>query len=171
MSDTILPLQKLLVLYFLDQANFAISSAQLTDFMLEKEYIPYMPLRHVISDLEDSNMIESKVYHNKTLLSITAEGHKALHYFEYRIHGDIREDIRHYLVEQEYALRNDISILSEYSRLSSGSFRVNLTAKEQDELLLAITMTIPTKTEAETICEHWQERSQEIYQYLTEKLF
>jgi hypothetical protein len=139
--------------------------------MLEKEYIPFMTLQHVLSELVDSNMIESNVFHNRTLLSITAEGHNALHYFEYRIHGDIREDIQNYLVEQEYALRNDLSVLANYSRNSSGAYTVNLTAKEQDEILLGITMTVPSKIDAETICDHWQERSQEIYQYLTERLF
>jgi hypothetical protein len=171
MSDTILPLQKLLVLYFLDRADFAISSAQLANFMLEKEYIPFLTLQQVISDLADANMIELNVFHNRTLLSITAEGHKTLHYFEYRIHADIREDIQQYLVKQEYALRNDLSILSDYSRLSSGAYRVNLTAKDQDELLLGITMTVPTQTGAKAICDHWQERNQEIYHFLTEKLF
>jgi hypothetical protein len=171
MSDTLLPLQKLLVLYFLDHADFAISSAQLANFMLEKEYIPFMTLHQVISELEGSNMIASKVFHNRTLLSITAEGHKALHYFEYRIHSDMREDIRRYLVEQEYALRNDLSILADYSRLPSGAYSVSLTAREQDEILLGITMTVPSQNGAEAICDHWQERSQEIYQYLTERLF
>jgi predicted transcriptional regulator len=171
MADNILPLQKLIVLYCLDHADFSISSAQIATLMLEKEYMPYLTLKQVLGELIDSGMIQEQIFHNRTLLSITAEGHKTLHFFEYQIHGDIRDEIQQYLIDHEFALRNELSVLSDYSRLPSGEYSVHLTAQEQEEMLLGITMTIPTKASAEAICDHWQERSQEIYQYLTEKLF
>ena len=51
---------KLIVLYMLDRVSFPLTRAQITDFILDKEYTNYMTLQTVLAQLSEGNMIEEK---------------------------------------------------------------------------------------------------------------
>ena len=46
-----------------------------------------------------------------------------------------------------------------------------LIAKERGVPMVDIKLTVPTEETAAAICDNWQEKNQEIYQYLTRQLF
>ena len=149
-QDT-LTLYKLIVLYMLDRVNFPLTNAQVSDFILEREYTNYLTLQQVINELLDARMITSRTILNRTHLSITPEGRETLHFFQNRINHGIKKDIDSYFRENEYVLRNEVSVLG-----------VNL---------VDIRMAVPTEEIARNICDNWQKKNQEIYQYLTGQLF
>ena len=62
---------KLIVLYMLSRVTFPLTRAQITDFILGKEYTNYMTLQTVFAQLSDSNMIVEKTVRNRTQLFIT----------------------------------------------------------------------------------------------------
>ena len=47
-------LYKLIILYMLDKVDFPLSNAQLSEFILEKEYTDYFTLQQVISELVET---------------------------------------------------------------------------------------------------------------------
>ena len=67
-----LTLYKLIVLYMLDKVSFPLSSSQINDFILEKDYTNFLTLQQVFSDLKENNLIASKTVRNRTLFSKTA---------------------------------------------------------------------------------------------------
>ncbi len=56
MSET-QTLYKLIILYMLNRVTFPLSNAQLSEFILEKEYTDYFTLQQAIFELNDSNLI------------------------------------------------------------------------------------------------------------------
>ena len=106
-----------------------------------------------------------------TLLFITPEGQETLHYLENRISDAIKEEINAFFRENELELRNEVSIVSDYYKSTSGEFEAELTAKDKGVDLVSIRLSVPTEAMAAHICDNWQEKNQEIYQYLTQKLF
>ena len=52
-----LTLYKLIVLYMLNRVNFPMTNAQVSDYILEKEYTNYLTLQQVINELSDAHMI------------------------------------------------------------------------------------------------------------------
>jgi len=167
-----LTLYKLIVLYMLDRVNFPLTNAQVSDFILEREYTNYLTLQQVINELLDARMITSRTILNRTHLSITAEGRETLHFFQNRINHGIKKDIDSYFRENEYVLRNEVSVLGDYYyRAGIGEYEAHLVAKDRGVSLVDIRMAVPTEEIARSICDNWQKKNQEIYQYLTGQLF
>ncbi|MBD5543417.1 MAG: DUF4364 family protein [Lachnospiraceae bacterium] len=171
MTQELLTLYKLIVLYMLEWANFPLTKAQIGDFILEKEYTNFLTLQQAISELTDSGMVTAVTIGNRTQLHITEEGRSTLSFFQNRIANGIKEDIRSYLKEKSPQLRNEVFITSEYFRSPGGEYTAHLSAKEKDADLVSITLSVPFEEMASAICDNWQKKNQEIYKYLTEQLF
>lgn len=166
-----LMLYKLIVLYMLDRVNFPMTGAQISDFMLEKEYTNFLTLQTVISELTAAGMISSQSIRNRTHLSITTEGKETLRFFENRIGDAIKTDVKTYFQEKEFDLRNEVSVLADYYKATSGEFEARLVAKDRGISLIDLTLSLPTREMAENVCDNWQKKNQEIYQYVTKALF
>lgn len=171
MAQDILTLYKLIVLYMLDRVNFPMTQAQISDFMLEKDYTNFMTLQQVITELTETGMISAQTIRNRTHLSITPDGKETLHYFENRISDPIKKDIEVYFSEKEFDLRNEVSVLADYYKATSGEYETRLVAKDRGISLIDLTLSVPTQKMAETICDNWQKKNQEIYQFITKELF
>ena len=170
LQDT-LTLYKLIVLYMLDRVTFPLTTAQISDFVLEREYTNFLTLQQVINELSDAGMISSQSIRNRTHLSITKEGQETLHYFENRISDAIKSDIKSYFRENEFALRNEVSVLGDYYKSTSGEYEAHLVAKDRGIVLVDITLSVPTEETAAAICDNWQKKNQSIYQLLIRELF
>lgn len=76
-----LTLYKLIVLYMLSKVDFALTKAQIADFLLGKEYAPFLSLQQAINELIEAGFVSAKLVRNRTHLSITEEGRETLSYF------------------------------------------------------------------------------------------
>ncbi|MCM1026396.1 MAG: DUF4364 family protein [Roseburia sp.] len=171
MTQEQLTLYKLIVLYMLNRVTFPMTTAQVSDFMVEKDYTGYLTLQQVINDLIDAKLISSETIRNRTHLSITEEGRETLRFFQNRIHPEIRQDINTYFRENEYTLRNEVSVLGDYYKSSSGEYEAHLLARDRGIRLVDITLSVPDEATAAAICDNWQKKNQPIYQYLIQELF
>ena len=166
-----LTIYKLIVLYMLNRVTFPLTAAQISDFILEKEYTNFLTLQQVLNELSDAGLIGLETVRNRTLLSITEEGKNTLSFFENRISEAIKQDINEFLHEKEYALRNEVSILGDYYKSTSGEYEAHLVAKDRGIRLVDITLSVPTEETASAICDNWQKKNQDIYQFLVQQLF
>ena len=171
MLQSPLTLYKLIVLYMLNKVSFPLTNAQISEFILEKEYTNFLTLQQVISELTEANMIDAHTAMNRTLLTITQEGRDTLQYFENHINEAIKEEIQSYLMQKEYSLREEISVLGNYYKSTSGEYEAHLIAKERGINLIDLTLSVPSQEMAATICDNWQKKNQVIYQYIIEQLF
>lgn len=171
MNQEPLTLYKLIVLYLLDKVSFPLTKAQVSDLILEKEYTNFLTLQQVFNELTQAGLISAKTLVNRTHLQITVEGRNTLSYFENRISDAIKTDIGEYLKKNELEMRNESSIQSNYYKAVNGEFEAELTASDKEVNLVTVRLTVPTEELAISICENWQKRNREIYQYLTTKLF
>lgn len=166
-----LTLYKLIVLYMLNKVSFPLTTAQISEFILEKEYTNFLTLQQVISELSDAGMIDTRSSNNRTHLSITEEGKETLQYFENLINDKIKEEIKGYFQENAYTLQEEISVLGDYYKATSGEYEAHLVIKERGINLVELTLSVPSKDLAISICDNWQKNNQAIYQQLIEQLF
>lgn len=155
----------------LDRVNFPLTSAQVSEFILEKEYTNFLTLQQAISELTEAELITTQTIGNRTHLIITPEGLNTLSFFENRISDAIKKDINTFFKDREMELRNEVSILADYYKATSGEYNAHLVAKEKNVKLVDITLSVPTEESAAAICDNWQRKNQEIYQFLIEQLF
>jgi len=165
-----LTLYKLIVLHMLGRVKFKLTYAQISEFILEKEYTNYMTLQEVISELQNTELIKAETTMNRTYFSITEEGRRTLSYFGNRISDAILEDIDAFLAERHLELKNEASITSNYYKSTSGEFEAQLVARERDVELVSIKLSVPTEEIAASICDSWQKKNQAIYKYLMQEL-
>ncbi len=168
-SDTFM-LYKLMILYILSRVNFPLTNAQLTAFILEKEYTNYFNLQRVISELIDDAFINTRTIRNSTLYRITESGTETLLFFDNMISSGIKEDIEAYLLENKYELQAEVSTQSEFFQIKKGEFAAHLSVIERDASIIDLTLLVPTAEEAENICNNWKEKSSDVYAYLMSTL-
>lgn len=162
---------KLLVLYMLNRVSFPLTQAQIYDFLLERNYVNFMNLQRAITELVDTGFVTARSQHNRTYLTITAEGQETLSFFKNRIDTSFKKEIDGFLSSNQFKLRNETSVLTDYSKVLSGDYEVHLTVKEKDATVVEITLSVPNEETAEAVCTNWQKKNQEIYQYLAGQLF
>lgn len=171
MNQTPLTLYKLIVLYMLNRVTFPLTRAQISDFILEHDYTNFLTLQQVLSDLSDAAFVREDIIGNRTLLTLTEEGLQTLNYFENRISPQIKEEVDSYLEQNRLQLKAEVSVQSQYYKTTMNEFAADLIAKDNNNVLVSLSLTVPTEEIAASICANWQKKNQEIYKYLTEQLF
>lgn len=171
MTQDPLTLYKLIILYMLNRVTFPLTKAQVSDFVLEKEYTNFLTLQQVIAELTDADMVTAHSNHNRTYLDITEEGQETLAFFENRINDSIKTEIDHFLSDNELEMRNEIAIQADYYKATSGEYEAHLQAKEKNVTMVEITLSVPDEETASAICANWHKNNQDIYQYLITRLF
>ena len=160
-----------MVLYMLGRVDFPLTKAQIGDFILGKEYTTFLTLQQAIGELIDAGLVTAQSIRNRTHLSITKDGKETLNFFGNQMSDSIKEDINEFFKENEIELRNEVSILADYYKSTSGEYEAHLIAKDKGINLVDITISVPSEETAASICDNWQRKNQDIYQYLISQLF
>ena len=155
----------------LNRVNFPLTRAQISEFILEKEYTNFITLQEVFSDLTDDSYVTEETIGNRTLLSLTEEGLQTLEYFKNRISPQIKEEIEQYLVANRHQLKDEVSVQAQYYKVTSGEYTAELVAKDNHTPLISLSLTVPTVDIASAICDNWRKKNQDIYKYLIGELF
>lgn len=163
-------LYKLMNLYMLKQVNFPLTNAQLTDFFLQHEYASYFTLQQALSELQESGLIRTESTHNSTRYVITREGEETLGFFGKNISPAILEDMDSYLKENRFRMRNEVGIVADYYKSTSQDYVVHCEVREGKTTLIELDVSVPAPDQAETMCAHWKERSQEVYAFVMKTL-
>lgn len=168
-SDTFM-LYKLMILYILNRVNFPLTNAQLTAFILEKEYTNYFNIQRAISELLDDEFIIAKTIRNSSLYRITDSGKETLLLFDNMISQGIKEDIEEYLTVNKYELQEEVSTPADYYQVKKGEFSVRLSVIERGSHIIDLNLSVTTEEEAASICNNWKEKSSDVYAYLMSSL-
>lgn len=165
-----LTLYKLIVLYMLDRVSFPMTNDQLSQYILTKGYMDYFKLQQTISELLDTELISAEVVRNNTYYTIVPKGREVCHYFQSKISPEIRQDIKKYIKENEYDLREEVSVLSNYYKTVEAEYVAECVVKEQGEDLVKISLRVSSEQQANAICNQWADKSSEVYSFLINTL-
>jgi len=155
---------KLLMLYVLKSIKDPISNTQLTEIILENNFINYFTFQQYLSELEESKFVEYHEANDKKLLILTEKGDNVLTLFKARISPSKISIVDIYIKEKIGSIKKELTIHADYT-LGNGddSFIVDLKAIEDQALLMELKLSVPTKNQATSICAKWKENPSEIY--------
>ncbi len=163
-------LYKLIILYIIEKIKFPLSNGQLCVFFAEEQYTDYFTLQEILADMVESDLISTQVIRTSTFYSITEQGRETLEFFQIKIPTAIRGEIDAYLKEKQYELREENAVIADYTKTNAEEFTTTLVVKEKDTELVRIQVTVPLESQAIHICDMWQKKNSEIYQYLMQEL-
>jgi len=163
-------LYKLIVLTMLDRVDFPLTNAQISDFILTKEYTNYFTLQQVLSELVETELSEVHTVRNSTYYHITEKGKETLNFFGHMVSAAIHEDIEKYFKDNAIALRDEMAVKADYFPNNQGEYSVRLRVMEKGSALIDMTLSVPTENQANSICDNWKKKNQKIYAYLMQEL-
>ncbi|MEG0190179.1 MAG: DUF4364 family protein, partial [Lachnospiraceae bacterium] len=156
-------LYKLIILYMLQKVEFPLSNGQLSEFLLEKGYTTYFTLQQALSEMVDSELLQSEEIHKRTFYHLTDNGTQTIIFFRNKISPAIKEDIHTFLKDKKYELKNEITVNADYCRNPQKEFAVHLQVFESTNCLIDLTLTVPTEPEAKIMVANWKESNQQVY--------
>ena len=163
-------LYKLIVLTMLDRVDFPLTNAQISDFILTKEYTNYFTLQQVLSELAETELAEIHTIRNSTYYQLTQKGKDTLSFFGHMVSDAIHEDMDKYFKENAIVLRDETSVRADYFPNNHSEYSVRLRVMEKDSSAIDLTLSVPTEGQANSICDNWKKKNQKIYAYLMQEL-
>lgn len=161
---------KLTILNMLDKVDFPLTNTQISNFFLEQEYTDYFRVQQVINDLVDADLLRAESTHSNTQYTMTAAGKETLEFFRDKITDAIDCDTIAYLEKNQMELRTINSILADYHKTSFQDYAVRCQFRVRGKNLIDLTLSVPTREQAEAICDNWKKQNEDVYAYLMDIL-
>lgn len=157
-----LTLYKLMILYMLDLVDFPLTNSQMLEFFLDKEYTDYFTYQKAVSELIDSTLIDAEQGMNSSRYTLTDFGLETLNFFKENISRVLRDEMKEFMRERHFEMRNRASISTEYYR-SGQEYIARCQVKEGASVQFALELSVPSEEQATRICRNWEDNCQELY--------
>lgn len=154
---------KLLLLYIINEIKLPISNLQLTEIILQNNFLNYFNLQQYLLELNSSGFVKSIEKDEKIRLCITDKGEKVLNMFFNRISEDKVNKVSLYLEKHIENIKKQITIVSDYTIEGKDNFIVTLGAYENESILIELKLSVPTNKQARDLCTKWKENSAQLY--------
>lgn len=161
---------KLLLLYIFNKIKFPISKNQITQIILENNFINYFTLQQYISELLSSGFLVQVMDDNKHRLNITDKGNKVLSLFEGRLSQNKKDAIDEYLKNHLQNIKKEVTVSADYTIEGSNNFIVNLRAFENNVILIDLKLNVASNKQARELCDKWKSNSSDIYNKIVQLL-
>lgn len=163
-------LYKLIILTMLERVDFPLTNAQISDFILTKEYTNYFTLQQVLSELVETELLEENTVRNSTYYHVTEKGKETLNFFGHMVSEAIHEDMDTYFRANAIALRDEMAVRADYYENNHEEYNVRLRVMEKESAVIDLTLSVPTESQANSICDNWKKKNQKLYAYLMQEL-
>lgn len=161
---------KLTILYMLDKSSIPLSNTQISNFFLDWDYTDYFNIQEALSELQDSDLIIPRPTYRNTQYLLTTEGKKTLRLFQNKITEGMAADVNHFLEKNQIQLREENSAIANYYRTTNAKYAAHCQVFSDGDAVIDLTITVPNKKQAETICKNWTNQNQEVYTALMDLL-
>lgn len=149
-------LEKLVVLYTLNNLEEDVTDSQLTQIILETDVMNYFTLMVLLPKMIESKFIMRYNKNDTTLYAITQSGLEVLIYFQNRIPEFFREKIDEYLRENSDEIFSSvIKRQSSYSVQGDSSYVVTLIVIKGRKNIMTLNLNVDTEIEAKELCRKW----------------
>ena len=135
---------KLIILYMLQNSDGDLTNSQITDFILDRKYRSYYRL--------------------------TSEGKNTLKYFSKELSSDIKKEVEEYLNSLHCKIEEHLLTPADYYPTKEGSYSVRLRIIESGVSIVDLSINVPNLAAAQSVCESWPYKYQNVYDKIMEEL-
>ncbi|MCT4621685.1 MAG: DUF4364 family protein [Marinisporobacter sp.] len=154
---------KLLLLYIFDKFSMALTNAQITQFVMEKDYMNYFSLQQFLGELTDTGMLEYSESNNGFFYVITEKGKRTLQYFENRLSNDLISTLEKSIEEKKKKLLKERQVTASYAKENENDYMVDLKVTENNITLIDLKLNVVSNKHAKQICDKWKKEAQNLY--------
>lgn len=161
---------KLLLLYIIKLSPNNFSKNEITEFVLDKNYMNYFLIQRYLSELINANFIELIDQDSKEVYKILEKGINALSYFEDRITDGIRNELNAKFNKDIEEKVIQTQVVCDYYPKENNQYVVNLKLVENEETLFSLYLDVGNDKQAKLVCDNWKENPEQIYQKIIKVL-
>ena len=157
-------LEKLIVLYTLNNLEEDVTDSQLTQIILETEVMNYFTLMVLLPKMIESKFIMRYNKNDTTLYTITQSGLEVLIYFQNRIPDFFREKLDKYIIDNsEEIFSSVIKRQSSYTVQGDSSYAVTLIIIKGRKNVMTLNLSVDSEVEAKELCKKWDHSYKDRY--------
>ncbi len=154
---------KLLLLYIIEKIGLPISNIQLTEIVLENNFINYFTLQEYIDELISSNLLSKVNHKDKDRLVISGKGKEVLSLFKNRLSLEDIKKFDSYIGVKMNTIKKEATISADYTIENGNSYVVSLGASENNIPLMEIKVTVASNKQARELCAKWKDNPSDLY--------
>ncbi|MCT4594164.1 MAG: DUF4364 family protein [Anaeromicrobium sp.] len=154
---------KLVLLYVLDSFSVPLTNTQLTEFVMENDYMNYFMFQQFLSDLVKIGMIEHTQSENTFFYLITEKGKKTLDYFKERLGESLINKLNKDISKRRHLWLKETQISADYIKKNDKEYIVDLKVVENDITLIDLKISVASNKQAKQICEKWKSDASNLY--------
>lgn len=154
---------KLIILYIVNKLNKSITNLQMVDLILETTGIDYFSLQELLLNLTEKNLIFLIHADDMRYYKITDEGHNMLSSLVSLIPDFIIKRIDTKIKTIQKKVEQKEIIYADYFPEDDTNFIVKCKISENDNVLIALTLNVPSKAQAIDICNKWYANPSKYY--------
>ena len=162
--------EKLLLLYFTEASALDITREQLYRAMIENECMSYFDFQTAMHELEEDGFIAAIPRSFGQGYRVTGRGKQSLSLFQESLPFSLRRRLADYAEANREAMRRETQLVTSMEEQPSGGYMVELTAQEQNAVVLRISMLVASRDMAQRVRANWAGASNEIYRVLLDQL-
>ena len=154
---------KLIILHTIKRLSKSITNLQMVDLILETTGIDYFSLQTLLLDLQEKKLISLISTSENRYYKITDDGEKMLSSLSNLIPGFLLKRINSKINAIQKKLEQKTVIWADYTPIADDSFIVECKISENDQILINLSLNVPTKEQAIDICNKWYENPSRYY--------
>ena len=154
---------KLVILHTIKRLSMSITNLQMVDLILETTGIDYFSLQTLLIELQEKQLIALISTNENKYYKITEAGENMLSSLSTLIPGFLLKRINTKINAIQKKLEQKTIIWADYTPISDDSFIVECKISENDQILIQLSLNVPTKEQAIHICNKWYENPSRYY--------
>lgn len=154
---------KLVILHTIKRLSKSITNLQMVDLILETTGIDYFSLQTLLIELQEKKLIALISTGENRYYKITEDGDAMLSSLSTLIPGFLLKRINTKINAIQKKLEQKTVIWADYTPVSDDSFVVECKISENDQILVNLSLNVPTKEQAIDICNKWYENPSRYY--------
>lgn len=161
---------KLLILYILEKVEMPMTNTEITQFILENNYMNYFLVQQFLGELVNSKFVEFSTKDGNEYYHLSNAGKDTLRYFNDRIPTELKEDIDKSYKEKQIEMIKETQVVGNFYKKNDSEYIVNLKVIEKDIVLLNLSLNVVSSKQAKLICNNWKQNPEMIYKNIFDLL-
>lgn len=161
---------KIIILYTMNKFDIPLLESQLTHFILEKTLMNYFIFKQNLSELNQSNLIESFIHDGLASYRLTSLGHKTLDMFSNLLSDDFKQFVSDEVSLKKKQFMTQNEIIANYTQLKDNEYAVHLMAIENGTPLMELRLTLFSEEQCIKICTNWKKGAPDYFKKIIQMI-
>ncbi len=155
-------LNKLIILYTINVSPDLLTKEKLTEVIMTISDTNYFIIQQYLSELMGSKMLNLINHDGNTCYQLNDNSKQALEHFTSKIPKDIVLNANKYFNINDIENKNT-KIDGTYYLKNNGEYNVNLKIVENSDTIFSLYISVPNKSQADSLCQLWEESPDHYY--------